>query len=77
MLENAKLNRTSTTRTGSYCLSWNPDEGINSAVLAFESGGHGNAMEKCAKQGYEVDAFDPNDTASYREAPSNLSYLVC
>ena len=44
-----------------------PDEGINSAVLAFESGrARLRAMEEYAKQGYEVDAFDPNDTASYR-----------
>ena len=73
MLENTKLEPYfPLTRTGSYFLSVrDPDEGINSAVLAFESGGARlRAMEEYAKQGYEVDAFDPNDTASYREAPS-------
>jgi hypothetical protein len=73
MLENTKLEPYfPLTRTGSYFLSVrDPDEGINSAVLAFENGGARlRAMEEYAKQGYEVDAFDPNDTASYREAPS-------
>jgi|14BtaG_2_1085337.scaffolds.fasta_scaffold00285_4 hypothetical protein len=73
MLENTKLEPYfPLTRTGSYFLDVrDPDEGINSAVFAFESGGARlRAMEEYAKQGYKVDAFDASDTASYKEAPS-------
>jgi len=73
MLENTKLEPYfPLTRTGSYFLSVrDPDEGINSAVFAFESGGARlRAMEEYAKEGYEVDTFSASDAASYKEAPS-------
>lgn len=73
MLENTKLEPYfPLTRTGTFFLSVrDPKEGINSAVFAFESAGERlTAMEEYAKQGYEVDAFNPNDKTSYENPPS-------